>query len=198
VSPRGKPIPTVDDQLFDATERLLVRSGPGGVTSRAITDEAGVAKGILHNHFGDLDGFLTAFVIDRSARLADSARTLIPLAGSDTVLDNLADAMAGLFGLTALAISSLVISRQEVAQRIRAQHGGGASALHEIQDAIAGYLAEEKRLGRITAGTDTDTLAFTVFASVHQLFFTGGGQTIPTPRLRQVLASLLGGATSPG
>jgi AcrR family transcriptional regulator len=76
VVPRGVAIPDVPQQLFDAAERLLLRDGPGGLTSRAITDEAGCAKGILHNHFADLDGFLAAFVVDRSRRIAEHAKQL--------------------------------------------------------------------------------------------------------------------------
>jgi AcrR family transcriptional regulator len=197
VSPRGKPIPAIDEQLFAATERLLVRGGPAGVASRAITDEAGVAKGVLHNHFEDLEGFLAAFVIDRSARLADTARKLISIAGSGSVLENLADATATLFGPTAQAIYGLVVARPEVARRIQQEHAGAASVLHEIQEAIAHYLEAEKRLGRITAATDTDTLAFTVFASAHQLFFGGSGQPIHPQRIHRVLASLLGVVTPP-
>jgi AcrR family transcriptional regulator len=51
-------MPAAREQLFDATDRLLRRDRPAGIATRAITDEAGVAKGILHNHFGDLDTFL--------------------------------------------------------------------------------------------------------------------------------------------
>jgi AcrR family transcriptional regulator len=196
VSPRGKAIPAVDEQLFAATERVLSRTGPGGLTSRAITDEAGCAKGVLHNHFGDLEGFLAAFVLDRSAHLADRARRLSSLAGTGTVVDNLMAITVDLFGPTALAISSLVISRPEVAQRIQAEHAGGAPVLHEIQAAIADYLNTEMRLGRIKVGTDTGSLAFTVFASAHQLFFSQIGTPIHSGRLRPILVSLLAGVTA--
>jgi AcrR family transcriptional regulator len=189
VSPRGKAIPALDEQLFAATEQVLARTGPAGLTSRAITDEAGYAKGVLHNHFGDLEGFLAAFVIDRAARLADAARLLMPLAGNGTVVDNLTEATVALFGPPALAISSLVISRRGVADRIRSDHANAAAVLSEIQVVIAEYLDSETSLGRIVAGTDT--LAFTVFASAHQLFFNATGQPISRREMRQILVSLL-------
>jgi AcrR family transcriptional regulator len=195
LSPRGKPIPTVDEMLFEAAERILARIGPSGITSRAITDEAGCAKGVLHNHFGDLDGFLAAFVMDRSARLAHKARLLIPLAGQGSVVDNLTNATVDLFGSSALVISGLVISRPEVAQRIRQQHAGAAPVLKDIEDAIRAYLQAEMRLGRLRDGTDTATLAFAAFASAHQLFLTGGGQRISKQRMRRVLHTLLVAAT---
>jgi AcrR family transcriptional regulator len=119
VSPRGVAIPDIREQLFAAAERVLARNGPSGLTSRAVTDEAGYAKGVLHNHFDDLDGFLAAFVINRSRRLASSAHGLVSLAGQGTVADNLTDAAMSLFGSSAAAISSLVVSRPSLVQRLR-------------------------------------------------------------------------------
>jgi AcrR family transcriptional regulator len=118
VSPRGKAIQGVDEQLFAAAERVLARGGPNGLTSRAVTDEAGCAKGVLHNHFGDLNEFLAAYVVDRTGKLADRAWVLVRMAGTRTVLDNLTDATATLFGPPALTISRLVMSRPEVAQQL--------------------------------------------------------------------------------
>ncbi|MCW2940173.1 MAG: hypothetical protein JWN00_3158, partial [Actinomycetia bacterium] len=40
------------------------------------------------------------------------------VAGTNTVLDNLADAAVALFGQSAITISSLVVSRPDVAQRL--------------------------------------------------------------------------------
>jgi AcrR family transcriptional regulator len=55
-------------QLFDAAERVLLRDGPNGLNSRTVTDEAGCAKDVLHQHFTDFDVFLTDLVPDRGAR----------------------------------------------------------------------------------------------------------------------------------
>jgi AcrR family transcriptional regulator len=196
VSPRGVAIPDVREQLFAAAERVLARSGPSGLTSRAVTDEARCAKGVLHNHFGDLDGFLTALVIDRSRRLASSAQGLVALAGHSTVADNLTDAAKSLFGSTAAAISSLVVSRPSLALRLRDEHSTVEPVLGEIQDAFAAYLDAEKDLGRVAAGADTATLAFTLFASAHHLFSTQVGRPIARDQMRQIVTSLLAGVTN--
>ncbi|MGC4893881.1 TetR/AcrR family transcriptional regulator [Micromonospora sp. DT31] len=52
-------------QLFDAATRVLTRGGVAALTSRAVTDEAGVAKGVLHRHFADFDAFLVDLVLER-------------------------------------------------------------------------------------------------------------------------------------
>jgi AcrR family transcriptional regulator len=49
--PAGVTIRDPRGQLFGGAGRVLLRDGPGGLTSRAVTAEAGVAKGVLHRHF---------------------------------------------------------------------------------------------------------------------------------------------------
>ena len=67
--PTGVALRDVREQLFDAADRVLLRDGPSGLTSRAVTDEAGVAKGVMHRHFDDFDAFLAEFVLDRVNRM---------------------------------------------------------------------------------------------------------------------------------
>ena len=49
--PTGTAIRDAREQLFAAAERILLRDGPNALTSRAVTTEAGFAKGVLHRHF---------------------------------------------------------------------------------------------------------------------------------------------------
>ena len=61
--PTGVALRDAREQLFDAAERILLRDGPNALTSRAVTTEAGCAKGVLHRHFTDFDAFLTDLVL---------------------------------------------------------------------------------------------------------------------------------------
>ena len=79
--PTGVHIRDVREQLFDAAERVLLRDGPSALTSRAVTTEAGVAKGVLHRHFADFDAFLAELVLNRIARLDSQAAALRNSAG---------------------------------------------------------------------------------------------------------------------
>jgi hypothetical protein len=47
--------------------------GPNALTRRAVTIEAGCAKGVLHRHFTDSNGFLLELILDRLGRLDASA-----------------------------------------------------------------------------------------------------------------------------
>jgi len=81
-------------QLFDAAERVLLRDGAAALTSRAVTAEAGVAKGVLHRHFADFDAFLAELALDRIARIDSQAAELRAAAGTGSVAGNLAAAVA--------------------------------------------------------------------------------------------------------
>lgn len=173
MSPRGVAIPDVQQPLFQAAERVLTRDGPAGLTSRAITNEAGLAKGILHNHFVDLDAFLAAFVVDRFRLIAADAAKLPSRAGAGTVVGNLTDAAMSLVGPGSLAIFSLVLSRPTLVLRLQQSTASGTPSLQQLEEAFAAYLDAEKQLGRITANADTKTLAFTFIGAVHHLVLTG-------------------------
>src|SRR4051812_3176914 len=85
--PTGMALRDVRRQLFDAAERVLLREGPSALTSRAVTVEAGCAKGVLHRHFDDFDAFLAEFVMDRAQRLDPQAVALRESAGRGTIVD---------------------------------------------------------------------------------------------------------------
>src|SRR3569833_1160895 len=84
--PTGVHLRDAREQLFGAAERALLRDGPHALTSRAVTAEAGVAKGVLHRHFADFDAFLAELVLARLARLAAQAAALRESVGSGFVV----------------------------------------------------------------------------------------------------------------
>lgn len=117
--PTGVAIRDAREQLFDAAERVLLRDGPSALTSRAVTTEAGCAKGVLHRHFADFDAFLAELVLDRVRRIDHQAAALRDSAGTGTVADNLTGALTNLFGSVAVAIVGLVTSRDDLRAWLR-------------------------------------------------------------------------------
>ncbi|MFF3399439.1 TetR/AcrR family transcriptional regulator [Streptomyces sp. NPDC002659] len=168
--PTGVAISDVREQLFGAAERVLLRDGPSALTSRAVTTEAGCAKGVLHRHFADFDAFLAELVLDRVHRIDSQAAALRNSAGTGAVADNLTGALTDLFGSVAVAIVGLVTSRDDLRARLRRTTPTGIPVLTEAAAMIASYLTEERELGRIAADTDVDTLAPTLIGAVHMLF----------------------------
>jgi AcrR family transcriptional regulator len=169
--PTGVHLRDARQQLFEAAERVLLRAGSTGLTSRAVTDEAGCAKGVLHRHFSDFDAFLAELVLDRAAQLEAQASALRASAGTGTVADNLAGALTTLFGPVPVAIIPLITFRDALRARLReARPGGGITILAEATTAVSTYLADERDRGRIAADADIDSLTLSLVGGGHLLF----------------------------
>jgi AcrR family transcriptional regulator len=193
--PTGVAIRDPRDQLFDAAERVLLRDGPNALTSRAVTTEAGCAKGVLHRHFADFDAFLAELVLDRVGRIDTQAAALRESAGSGTVAGNLAGALTDLFGSLAVAIVSLIISRDALRARLRPARPGGVPLLAEATAMIASYLAAERELGRIAADADVDTLALMLIGTGHLLFADRDGAQPSADAVREMMTTAIVGVT---
>jgi AcrR family transcriptional regulator len=178
--PTGVPIRDIREQLFDAAERVLVRDGPAALTSRAVTAEAGVAKGILHRHFADFDTFLAAMVLTHIERLDARSKELRESAGTATIADNIAGVLAATLHPTATAIVNLICSRHALLDRLRLTTPTGIPLLAETTTMIAAYLTAERGLGRISLETDVDMLAVLLVGGAH-LITAGHEQTPPDP-----------------
>ena len=192
--PTGVALRDVREQLLDAAERVLLRDGPHALTSRAVTTEAGVAKGVLHRYFADFDAFLAELVEDRITRLGHQAEALCAAAGTGTVAGNLTGALAELFGSVAIHIVSLLIFRDDLRARLRRTRPTGVPLATEAAAMIASYLRAERDLGRIAADADVDTLAPTLIGAGHLLF--AGRDRVPpdAAQVRQVVTAVLAGA----
>jgi AcrR family transcriptional regulator len=188
--PTGVAISDPRGQLFAAAERVLLRDGPGGLTSRAVTAEAGVAKGVLHRHFADFDAFLAELALDRVTQLSAQAAALRARAGTGTVAGNLAAVLPDLFSPAVLALIRLVIARDGLRAQLRAATRSRLPLVSESTALAAGYLAAERDLGRIAAGADIGTLAPTLIGAAHLLFTDTDGTPEPAAVARVVTTVL--------
>jgi AcrR family transcriptional regulator len=180
-------------QLFDAAERVLARDGLSGLTSRAVTTEAGCAKGVLHRHFADFDAFLAELVLDRIARVDRLGSTLLGAAGTATVAGNLTGTLMELFEPVAEAVLGLVISRDGLRARLRQAGSTGVPVLTEAASMIASYLVKERELGRIRADADVDALAPALIGAAHLLFAARKGMTVDAEAVHKVVATVIAG-----
>ncbi|MFF1924249.1 TetR family transcriptional regulator [Streptomyces sp. NPDC058221] len=195
MSPRGVAMPEVRERLFAAAERVLAREGPGALTSRAITGEAGCAKGVLHAHFAGLDEFVADLVLDRFAHTAREAEALRGRAGEDTVAGNLTQVALALLDSSSPTVAGLALTRPAASLRVREALEAGAPGFSAVQDSIARYLEAEQRLGRLAAGADTAAVALAVVGTAHHLLMTGWpGAPDPREQMRRLITLLTGAA----
>jgi len=190
--PTGVALRDVREQLFGAADRILLRAGPDGLTSRAVTTEAGVSKGVLHKHFADFDDFLAAFVLDRVDRM--DATVLRDAAGTGTVVDNVAEALTAVFASVAVAIVALVTFRDGLRARLRDTWPVGIPVLTNAVELIAGYLTAERDLGRLNPHAEPDFLAPMLVGTAHLLFADRTGPAPDDQAVRKAVRTALGGA----
>jgi AcrR family transcriptional regulator len=192
--PTGVAIRDPRGQLFDAAERVLLRAGPSALTSRAVTDEAGVAKGVMHRHFTDFDAFLTELTLSRVAQVNARAAALRATAGTGTVAANLTGTLPALFSPVNLGLIRLLFARDELRARLRAAAGTRIPLMSESAALVSGYLAAERDLGRVTAGADLAVLAPMLVSAVH-LLYTDADDGDPGPAaIARVVDTALAGA----
>ena len=191
--PTGVAIRDAREQLFGAAERVLLRDGPNALTSRAVTTEAGCAKGVLHRHFADFDAFLAELVLDRIARIGAQGAALRESAGTGTVAGHLTGALTDLFGPVAVAIVALITFRDDLRARLRQERPAGVPLLTEATAMIASYLTAERELGRIAADADVGTLAPMLIGAGHLLFADREGGPPEPGAVRNVVTTVIAG-----
>ncbi|MFH8618945.1 TetR/AcrR family transcriptional regulator [Streptomyces sp. NPDC017979] len=189
--PTGVALHDPRQQLFDAAERVLLRAGPNALTSRAVTEEAGCAKGVLHRHFADFDAFLAELVRDQTARVRERSAALRAAAGTGTVVDRLTTALTEVFGPVAVALVALVTSRDGLRARLREDAPTGVPLLTEAAAGLAGYLEAERDHGRIEPTADVDVLAPTLIGAGHLLFADRTGAAPQPAEVRKVVVGVI-------
>ncbi|MFB7512388.1 TetR/AcrR family transcriptional regulator [Streptomyces sp. NPDC056144] len=181
MSPRGVAIEGLRERLFEAAERVLARDGAAALTSRAVTEEAGCSKGVLHTHFAGLDEFVADLVLHRFAEAAGLSEDLPSRAGTGSVEENLTDVASAVLSLDP-GLVGLAVTRPAAAQRVREAWAGGAPGFTAIQDAIGRYLRAEQELGRVAVPLDVETVALALVGTLHHLLMTGSPDAGPESR----------------
>ncbi|GAA0568535.1 TetR/AcrR family transcriptional regulator [Actinomadura livida] len=156
---------TLREHLIVTAERMISERGTAGLTVRAIAREAGVADGVLYNHFADKEELLAQAL---RARVEAIGRTLPPLPepGDATVEANLRVYVEhGLLLHDGLlpALAGL-LAQPRVLDRFTALNGGGG----DWRDRLARYLRGERDLGRIAAGARVEAATSMIVGVCHE------------------------------
>jgi AcrR family transcriptional regulator len=88
------PSADVERELLAASEAVLVRDGPGGLTVRAVAAEAGIAPMGVYNRLGGKEGLVDALLIKGFDRLRATVEPVMePAAESDMLARLLAGSL---------------------------------------------------------------------------------------------------------
>lgn len=153
------------EHLIATAERMMAERGAAGLTVRAIAREAGVADGVLYNHFADKEELL-AHALRARAESVERSLDPLPEPGSGTIEENLrAYVRHGLVAHNALlpAVAGLV-AQPEVLARFSALSGGE----RDWRSRLAAYLRAERDLGRLAPDAPVDAATSMIVGACHE------------------------------
>jgi AcrR family transcriptional regulator len=150
-------------QILDATQRLIETAGVIRLTTKEIAREAQCAEGTLFKYFKSKEDLCLAVVLENAPKFKDSIRRQQP--GRRTVAKNLEEIAraAIVFSEKLIPLGVTLLADAELLARHRrniSRDGGGPREVFEL---VAGYVADEQRLGRISPNVEPTSVAALLF-----------------------------------
>ena len=174
--------------LVSAARRVVRRDGAGALTMRAVAREAGCALGLPYKVFANREELVLDLVAEELGELTSALNAWVRTAGRHSVGGNLYRyARILLDGDVPALLHANKIDDQAFAQRLR-DVTAASGLIDSFDSAMAIYLSEEQKLGRIRGDVDTATFGFLVTGALHNL--VTAGDLYPRPSARQLRAHL--------
>ena len=177
--------------LVAHARRIVARDGASALTMRALAAEAGCAVGLPYTVFADRRELVAELIHTEFTQMQSVIDELAVRAGTGTVGGNLAWFAELLLASPAVAVAQEVFADDQLMKAVTTrihETGAGPATFETI---LSGYLAAEKRAGRIDQDVDEDAFGFLLAGAIHNLVVSGEGYPRPTNhRLRQVLTAV--------
>jgi len=183
------------DHLIATAERMIAERGSAGLTVRAIAREAGVADGVLYNHFSDKEELL-AHALNAHVRSVEQGLEDLPEPGAASVAENLHAHIVHGLALHRAILPAMAgfLAQPEVLARFSEMHGHGSD---DWRDRLRDYLRAERELGRLAPDAKVDAATAMIVGVCHETVLGLLFQAIaspPTPeRLDDLVAAVLDG-----
>lgn len=129
--------------LLDAAERLLVKVGHAGITTRKLANEAGVNHGLVHYYFGSIENVLVETLERFTGRLIERQRALyqadVPFIEKwRTAMRYLDEDLASGYQKVWLELQALAWNRPDLRERVDQVNAEWRAVLTEAFAAAAG------------------------------------------------------------
>jgi len=157
------------EHLIATAERLIRERGTAGLTVRLIAREAGVADGVLYNHFADKEELL-ACALRARVRAVESGLGDLPGAGTATVEENLRAYIVYGMRLHAGILPAFagLVGQPAVLARFADPGGGGGRPGGDWRDRLLAYLRDERELGRLAPDARIEAAARMIVGVCHE------------------------------
>ncbi|MEU4641981.1 helix-turn-helix domain-containing protein [Micromonospora sp. NPDC023814] len=157
------------EHLIATAERLIADRGVAGLTVRDIARAAGVADGVLYNHFADKEELL-AHALHAHVRAAEErAGGPAPEPGTGTVGANLRTHLTRALALHAAVLPAFTGLLHQPRVLARFAELPSPAAGGSVRAELADYLRAEQLLGRVAPDARPDAVAALVVGVCHDL-----------------------------
>jgi AcrR family transcriptional regulator len=139
------------EAFLDAAERLLVREGAAGITTRQLAREAGQNHGLVHYYFGSVDELLLRTLERFTARVLDRQRAMYETRAPfiekwRIAVGFIEEDLAAGYPKVWAELEALALNRPELRDRLRAVNDRWRSLLHDaLAQAIEEYDLDSAR-----------------------------------------------------
>ncbi|ONI87451.1 TetR family transcriptional regulator [Actinosynnema sp. ALI-1.44] len=179
------------EHLIATAAALIAEQGTAGLTVRAIAKQAGVADGLLYNHFADKEELL-AEALRAHVRTVESGLGPLPEPGTGTIEHNLAAQLT--YGLALhkaiLPAFAGLIGQPAVVERLSRTEDDS------WRDRLTRYLDAERDRGRLRPDADTDAATALIVGICHETVLSSLLPYTPTtlpPSVDAIVATVLSG-----
>jgi AcrR family transcriptional regulator len=182
------------EHLIATAERMISSPGAAGLTVRAIARQAGVADGVLYNHFADKEE-LIAHALRAYVRTVEQGLGELPEPGAGTVEANLRTHLA--YGLALhraiLPAFTGLLAQPAVLARFASLDAHG----EQWRDRLTSYLHAERDLGRLAPHAEIDAAAAMIVGVCHETVLSAllphDGTAPAPPPVESVITAVLDG-----
>ncbi|WP_410582208.1 TetR/AcrR family transcriptional regulator [Amycolatopsis sp. lyj-108] len=180
------------EHLIATAADLISASGTAELTVRAIARAAGVADGVLYNHFSDKEELL-ANALAEHVRRVEAGLDELPAPGSGTVEANLRAQLS--YGLALHKEILPAFAGLLARPAVLARYGELGEGTETWRDRLAEYLCAEKELGRLAG--DAQAAAAMLVGVCHETVLAGllphGPKVTTSPGTEAVVTTVLEG-----
>ena len=139
------------EAFLDAAERLLIREGAAGISTRRLAMESGQNHGLVHYYFGSVDELLIETLERFTARVLERQRAMYATDAPfvekwRTAMGYIEDDLASGFPKVWAELDALAWNKPELQERLRALNESWRSLLRDaLAQAIEEYDLDESR-----------------------------------------------------
>lgn len=156
------------ERILDAAADVMREHGVAHATTKQIARAAGYSEALLYKHFRDKEQILLHVMQER---MPSFTATAVP--GQGTVEANLTAVAHGAlrFYRNGFPMMASMVAQPRLMAAVRESLSRYGAGPHHPVNALAGYLAAERDLGRVSADADLDAAAALLMGACFQQAF---------------------------